>query len=66
MAYRSDPRDVCTFVARLDEEFCRIDFPGNLAGESVQAKPELILLDDIEQTGRNLVYGRFCCCQEAG
>src|SRR5207244_7692731 len=28
--------------------------------------PEEILLADVEQTWRNLVYGRFCCCQEAG
>src|SRR4029077_2430141 len=23
-------------------------------------------LDEVERTWRNLVYGRFCCCQEAG
>ena len=37
-----------------------------MAGEGVLGKPEEISLDDVEKTWRNLVYGRFCMCQEAG
>ena len=52
--------------AQLDREFGRIDFLGHVAGEAIFGRPEEISLDDVEQTWRNLVYGRFCCCQEAG
>ena len=62
----SSPDQIRAMFARLDEEFGRIDFLGNVAGEPIRAKPEVISLDDVEQTWRNLVYGRFCCCQEAG
>ena len=51
---------------QLDREFGRIDFLGNVAGEAVLARPEDIALADVEKTWRNLVFGRFCCCQEAG
>src|SRR5205085_10603091 len=43
-----------------------IEFLGNVAGEALIGRPEEIPLDAIEQTWRNLVFGRFCCCQEAG
>src|SRR5262249_60982177 len=39
---------------------------GNVAGDAVLGKPEEIALEDIERTWRNLVFGRFCSCQEAG
>ena len=52
--------------AKLDAEFGRIDFLGNVAGESIMAPPEEIRLEDVEQVWRNLVLGRFCACQEAG
>src|SRR5262249_35281049 len=39
---------------------------GNVAGDAVLGKPEEIALEDIERTWRNLVFGRFCACQEAG
>lgn len=62
----SRPDQIRAMFARVDEEFGRIDFLGNVAGEATRAKPEVISLEDVEQTWRNLVYGRFCCCQEAG
>jgi hypothetical protein len=52
--------------ARLDRDPGRIDFLGNVAGDTALGRPEEISLDDVERTWRNLVYGRFCCCQEAG
>ena len=62
----SRPNQIRAMFARVDEEFGRIDFLGNVAGEAAREKPEVISLEDVEQTWRNLVYGRFCCCQEAG
>jgi NAD(P)-dependent dehydrogenase (short-subunit alcohol dehydrogenase family) len=62
----SDPAQIRPLFAQLDREFGRIDFLGNVAGEAVLARPEDIALDDVEKTWRSLVYGRFCCCQEAG
>jgi NAD(P)-dependent dehydrogenase (short-subunit alcohol dehydrogenase family) len=62
----SKPKQIMAMFARLDRDFGRIDFLGNVAGEAVRARPEEIALEDIEYTWRNLVFGRFCCCQEAG
>ena len=62
----SKPDEIRTLFAQLDREFGRIDFLGNVAGDAVLGKPEDIALNAIEQTWRNLVYGRFCACQEAG
>jgi len=62
----SRPDQIRSMFARIDDEFGRIDFVGNVAGEAAREKPETIALEDVEQTWRNLVYGRFCCCQEAG
>jgi NAD(P)-dependent dehydrogenase (short-subunit alcohol dehydrogenase family) len=62
----SRPDEIRAMFAQLDNEFGRVDFLGNVAGEAVRAKPEVISLEDVEWTWRNLVYGRFCCCQEAG
>ena len=62
----SSPDAIRSIFAELDREFRRIDFLGNVAGEGVLGKPEEISLDDVEKTWRNLVYGRFCMCQEAG
>ena len=62
----SRPDEIRAMFAHLDNEFGRVDFLGNVAGEAVRAKPEVISLEDVEWTWRNLVYGRFCCCQEAG
>ena len=62
----SDPAQVREMFRLLDREFGRIDFLGNVAGESIMAAPEEISLEDVEQVWRNLVLGRFCACQEAG
>jgi NAD(P)-dependent dehydrogenase (short-subunit alcohol dehydrogenase family) len=62
----SRPDEIRAMFAQLDNEFGHVDFLGNVAGEAVRAKPEVIALEDVEWTWRNLVYGRFCCCQEAG
>ena len=62
----SRPDEIRAMFTQLDSEFGRVDFLGNVAGEAVRAKPEVISLEDVEWTWRNLVYGRFCCCQEAG
>jgi NAD(P)-dependent dehydrogenase (short-subunit alcohol dehydrogenase family) len=62
----SEPGQIRALFAELDRAFGRIDFLGNVAGDGVLGRPEDISLDDVERTWRNLVYGRFCCCQEAG
>lgn len=62
----ADPDRIRALFATVDREFGRIDFLGNVAGEGTLGSPESISLDDVERTWRNLVYGRFCMCQEAG
>jgi NAD(P)-dependent dehydrogenase (short-subunit alcohol dehydrogenase family) len=62
----SEPAQIRELFAELDRAFGRIDFLGNVAGDAVLGKPEEISLEGVERTWRNLVYGRFCCCQEAG
>ena len=62
----AQPEMIRAMFATLDHEFGRIDFLGNVAGEGALGRPEDISLDDVEKTWRNLVYGRFCMCQEAG
>ena len=62
----SDPARIRALFRQLDAEFGRIDFLGNVAGEGILGPPEDIRLEDVEQVWRNLVFGRFCACQEAG
>ena len=62
----AEPEQIRAMFAKVDKEFGRIDFVANIAGEGVRKKPDVIELDEVELTWRNLVYGRFCCCQEAG
>jgi len=62
----SDPEQIRSLFLRLDTEFGRIDFLGNVAGDGVLGSPEEISLANVEQSWRNLVLGRFCMCQEAG
>ncbi|MFO0875815.1 MAG: SDR family oxidoreductase [Gemmataceae bacterium] len=62
----SQPTSIRALFAEVDRAWGRVDFLGNIAGEAVLGPPEEISLDDVEQTWRNLVYGRFCMCQEAG
>jgi NAD(P)-dependent dehydrogenase (short-subunit alcohol dehydrogenase family) len=62
----ADPGQIREMFAQLDRDWGRLDFLGNVAGEGFLGRPEDISLQDVERTWRNLVYGRFCCCQEAG
>jgi len=62
----SQPEQIRRVFAQLDRDFGRIDFLGNVAGEAALGAPADIPLDAIEQTWRNIVFGRFCACQEAG
>jgi NAD(P)-dependent dehydrogenase (short-subunit alcohol dehydrogenase family) len=62
----ADPAQIRELFRRLDAEFGRIDFLGNVAGDGVLGAPEDIPLEDVERCWRNLVLGRFCACQEAG
>lgn len=62
----SDPVAIRRMFARLDGELGRIDFLGNIAGEGLLGRPEEITLDEVQQVFQNLVFGRFCMCQEAG
>src|SRR5262249_59783607 len=62
----SEPVQIRALFAELDRVFGRIDFLGNVAGDGILGRPEDIALEDVERTWRNLVFGRFCCCQEAG
>ncbi len=62
----ADPAQIEQVFARLDQEFGRVDFLGNVAGEGVLGAPEDLSLADVESTWRNLVLGRFCMCQQAG
>lgn len=62
----SEPAQIRPLFERLDREFGRIDFLGNVAGEGILARPEDITLDQLRTVLQNLVVGRFCMCQEAG
>jgi NAD(P)-dependent dehydrogenase (short-subunit alcohol dehydrogenase family) len=62
----SEPEQVRGIFTELDRTLGRIDFLGNVAGDATLGKPEEISLDAVEKTWRNLVFGRFCACQEAG
>ncbi len=52
--------------SRVDREFGRIDFLGNVAGDAVLAPPEEISLDQVRAVLETLVVGRFYMCQQAG
>ena len=62
----SNPDAIYDAFKVIDDEFQRIDLLANVAGEGILQSPETISLDQVEQVWRNLVYGRFCMCQEAG
>jgi NAD(P)-dependent dehydrogenase (short-subunit alcohol dehydrogenase family) len=62
----ADVAQIRELFHRLDAEFGRIDFLGNVAGDGILGAPEEISLEDVERCWRNLVLGRFCMCQEAG
>lgn len=62
----SHPERIAELFGRLDAEFGRIDFLGNIAGDGILAPPEELTLDQLRTVLQNLVIGRFCMCQEAG
>ncbi|HEY4310336.1 MAG TPA: SDR family oxidoreductase [Pirellulales bacterium] len=62
----ADPEAVGGLFARLDQEFGRIDFLANVAGEGILASPEEITIEQLRRVIENLVIGRFAMCQQAG
>lgn len=62
----SDPSEIAQLFQRVDAEFGRVDFLGNIAGDGHLAKPEELEIDDLRRVLQNLVIGRFAMCQEAG
>lgn len=62
----SDPAAVEELFRRVDIEFGRVDFLGNIAGDGHLAKPEDLALADLHRVLQNLVVGRFAMCQQAG
>ena len=62
----SDPQAILAAFERLDREFGRIDFLGNVAGEGALARPEDLSLEQLQTVLQNLVVGRFAMCQQAG
>lgn len=62
----SDPVAVEELFRRIDAQFGRIDFLGNIAGDGHLAKPEDLTIADLHRVLQNLVVGRFATCQQAG
>lgn len=62
----SDPEQIQELFGRLDRDFGRVDFLGNIAGEGILGRPEDMPLATVQQVFQNLVFGRFCMCQAAG
>ncbi len=62
----SDPESIRALFKRVDGEFGRVDFLGNIAGDGHLGNPEALAIADLERTLQNLVIGRFSMCQEAG
>ena len=62
----SDPDAIAKLFRQVDQEFCRVDFLGNIAGDGHLARPEDLTIVDLHRVLQNLVVGRFAMCQEAG
>jgi len=62
----SDPDAIEELFRRVDAEFGRVDFLGNIAGDGHLAKPEELSIPDLHRVLQNLVVGRFAMCQQAG
>jgi NAD(P)-dependent dehydrogenase (short-subunit alcohol dehydrogenase family) len=62
----SDPDAIEELFRRVDTEFGRVDFLGNIAGDGHLAKPEDLAITDLHRVLQNLVVGRFAMCQQAG
>jgi NAD(P)-dependent dehydrogenase (short-subunit alcohol dehydrogenase family) len=61
----SDVDQVGALFERLDRDFGRSDFLGNVAGEGVMRDPLELTTDELKQVLQNLVVGRFFACQQA-
>lgn len=62
----SDPDAIAELFRKVDREFGRVDFLGNIAGDGHLARPEDLRIEDLHRVLQNLVVGRFAMCQEAG
>jgi NAD(P)-dependent dehydrogenase (short-subunit alcohol dehydrogenase family) len=62
----SDPEAIAHLFQKVDAEFGRVDFLGNIAGDGILARPEELSVADLHKVLQNLVVGRFFMCQEAG
>ena len=62
----SDPRAIAAMFDDVDEEFGRVDFLGNIAGDGHLCRPEDLAIEDLHRVLQNLVVGRFAMCQQAG
>jgi len=62
----SDPDAIAEMFIKVDAEFGRVDFLGNIAGDGHLAKPEDLTIKDLQRILQNLVIGRFSMCQQAG
>ncbi len=60
----SDPVSIRTLFERLDRDYGRVDFLGNIAGEGILGRPEEITAEQVHRVFQNLVFGRFLMCQE--
>ncbi|MCA9183860.1 MAG: SDR family oxidoreductase [Planctomycetales bacterium] len=62
----SDPIAIAQLFDRLDEQFGRVDFLGNIAGDGYLCLPESLSIEELHRVLQNLVVGRFAMCQQAG
>lgn len=62
----SDPNEIADLFRQVDEQFGRVDFLGNIAGDGHLAQPEDLAIEDLHRVFQNLVIGRFAMCQQAG
>lgn len=62
----SNPESIAELFRQVDARFGRVDFLGNIAGDGHLAKPEALMITDLQRVLQNLVVGRFAMCQEAG
>ena len=62
----SQPDQVRSMFARIDQECGRIDIVGNVAGDAKRNTPLEVTPNEMAYTLHNLIIGRLVCCQEAG
>lgn len=62
----SNPDSIRDLFEKVDAEFGRVDFLGNIAGDGHLANPEDLEIADLQRVLQNLVVGRFAMAQEAG